>query len=496
MKPTSLLALAQGFKTVPAPLQAAYEAQLAERDEPLDAVKEHEARSVIRLVDALQTHGATSPRAFEGFVFSFRIPQISSEFDLLKICDGAVVDVELKIEDVGRDRIERQLTRNRYYLAPLERTTYTFTYVAEENALYEMGEDGELVTASMERLAQVLGSLGRPYEGRVEDLFKASNYLVSPLNDTDRFLEGSYFLTNHQAQIKASFRTACREAAGQRPVVFLVYGSAGTGKSLLLYDLAKSLDVAGQACIIHCGLLSEGHELLEQRQDRFHIISAKGMERIDLAQYGALLVDEAQRLWPSQLQRIVNCAVDHNLPLYLSLGRRQVVAEGGVERDAERIVRALFSQVSVWELSRKIRTNKALADFIRALFGMPGHPKTVATRDVKVSSADGAQGAQDLVEAYRAEGYQFIAYTDPASGEPSLDEVDVDGCPCASEVIGQEFDKVVMVVGARFSARDGSLYQQLLFQGLTRARTKIALVVLDNQELLARLLGILTPITR
>ena len=239
MKPTSLLALAQGFKTVPAPLQAAYEAQLAERDEPLDAVKEHEARSVIRLVDALQTHGATSPRAFEGFVFSFRIPQISSEFDLLKICDGAVVDVELKIEDVGRDRIERQLTRNRYYLAPLERTTYTFTYVAEENALYEMGEDGELVTASMERLAQVLGSLGRPYEGRVEDLFKASNYLVSPLNDTDRFLEGSYFLTNHQAQIKASFRTACREAAGQRPVVFLVYGSAGTGKSLLLYDLAK-----------------------------------------------------------------------------------------------------------------------------------------------------------------------------------------------------------------------------------------------------------------
>lgn len=493
MKPTSLLALAQGFKTVPAPLLAAFEAQLAEREEPLDSVKEHEARSVIRLVEALQAHGAASPRCFEGFAFSFRIPQISSEFDLLKICDGAVVDIELKIEDVGRDRIERQLTRNRYYLAPLERTTYTFTYVVDENRLYEMGEDGVLQVSSMDSLASLLGMLGRPYQGRIEDLFKASNYLVSPLNDTDRFLEGSYFLTNHQAQIKASFAAACKEAAGEQPVVFLVYGSAGTGKSLLLYDLAKSLEVEGQACIVHCGLLSEGHELLNKRQDRFHIISAKGIERVDLREYGALLVDEAQRLWPSQLKRIVSTATAANQPLYLSLGRRQVTSQNGVGQDAEEIVRSLFSQVSVWELSRKIRTNRALADFIRALFGIGGHPKTVATRDVKVSSADGVQGAQSLVEAYRSEGYQFIAYTDPASGEPSLDEIDTDGCPCASEVIGQEFDRVVMVVGARFSAGDSSLYQQLLFQGLTRARNKIALVVLDNPQLLVRLLQLLAP---
>ena len=114
MKPTSLLALSQGFKTVPSHLLGAFEAQLCEREEPLDSVKEHEARSVVQLVESLQQSGATSPRHFEGFVFSFRIPQISSEFDLLKICDGAVVDIELKIEDVGRDRIERQLTRNRY----------------------------------------------------------------------------------------------------------------------------------------------------------------------------------------------------------------------------------------------------------------------------------------------------------------------------------------------------------------------------------------------
>jgi hypothetical protein len=47
------------------------------------------------------------------------------------------------------------------------------------------------------------------------------------------------------------------------------------------------------------------------------------------------------------------------------------------------------------------------------------------------------------------------------------------------------------VVGARFSTPESDFYRQLLFQGLTRARSKIALVVLDNPELLAHLLGIL-----
>lgn len=489
MKPASLLALSQGFKTVPAGLLPAFEAQLSEREEPLDTIKEHEARSVVRLVEQLQGCGAGTPRCLEGFVFSFRIPQISSEFDLLKVCEGAVVNIELKIEDVGLERIEHQLTRNRYYLAPLERTTYTFTYVVEGNRLYEMGPDAVLHSVAFERLVHVLGSLGRPYDGRVEDLFKVSNYLVSPLNDTARFLEGSYFLTNHQAQIKASFQAVCREAAGRQPVVFLVYGSAGTGKSLLLYDLAKSLDGVGVACVIHCGLLSEGHELLNAQQKRFRIISAKGMEHVSLEPYGVLLVDEAQRLWPSQLERLVRTAVERNMALYLSLGRRQVVSEGNVERNAERIVRGLCSQVSVWELSRKIRTNKALANFIRALFAFSGHPRSVATHDVKISSADGPAGAAALVEAYRSEGYQYISYTDPASGEPVLDDIDPLDCPCASEVIGQEFDRVVMVVGPRFSAPDSGLYRQLLFQGLTRARNQIALVVLDNPALLSRLLG-------
>lgn len=142
------------------------------------------------------------------------------------------------------------------------------------------------------------------------------------------------------------------------------------------------------------------------------------------------------------------------------------------------------------ELSRKIRTNRELAGFVSALFGLHGPHGTARTRCVKIGAADGPEGAQALVAAYQGEGYQFIAYSDEAVGETSLDAVRVPNCPCVVEVIGQEFDRVVMVVDAHFSTGD-RLYQQLLYQGLTRARERLALVVLDNDALLGRLLEIL-----
>ncbi|MBP3893921.1 MAG: hypothetical protein J6D34_07775 [Atopobiaceae bacterium] len=491
MKPVNLVVLAQGFISVPDSFLPSFEAQLSERDERLDSVKRHEAQSVIDLVQDLQAHGATDPSIFEGFSFSFRIPQISSEFDLLKITASHVVNIELKIEDVGGERIEHQLARNRYYLAPLERTTHTFTYVANTGTLFELQDNGTFEQASMGRLATLLASLDEPYLDRVEDLFKASNYLVSPLNDTDRFLEGSYFLTNHQEQIKASFVTACASARDGEPVVYLVYGSTGTGKSLLLYDLARSLSMPRQIGVIHCGVLSGGHELLNSRQDLFHVLSAKGLEHVALEGYGALLVDEAQRLWPSQLRRIVATAVEHCIPLYLSFDRRYITSRAGDDRDAEQIVRETCPNVSIWELSRKIRTNRELASFLRALSNASGHPKVVNTRKVKVSYAASVSGVHDLVDTYRSEGYQYIAYADPTARESSFDVIRVTGCPSVAEVVGQEFDKVVMVMDKTYSSEDGSLYRQLLLQGLTRARDCIALVVYGDEQLLSKLLSIL-----
>lgn len=489
MKPVNLLVLAQGFQTIPPELLSGFEAQLSEREERLAAVKPHEAASVIRLVQALRESGACHLSHYEGFVFSFRIPQISSEFDLLKICDSTVVNIELKSENVGVRRMSEQLARTRHYLSPLDRTIYTFTFVSDTGRLYEATPDAGVRRVGMERLVEVLDAAGTAYEGQVEDLFRVSNYLVSPLNDTDKFCEGHYFLTNHQAQIKARFLRDCRTTDHAMPT-FMVYGSAGTGKTLLLYDLARSWEGPGKACVIHCGTLCEGHHQLNERQETFCIIPAKGCERLGLHTYGALFVDEAQRMWPSQLKHIVDIAANNHIPLYLSLDRRQVFTHAEDTYDIEKAVRTACPATIVWELSRKIRTNRELADFIRALFGLRGHERYVRTNHVKVGSAQDTESARLLVDAFRGEGYQFISLANTARDDLALDELDIPGCPNPYAVIGQEFDRVVMAVGPHISL-DSYRHRQLLYQSLTRARSEIAFVVYGNDAFLRKLLGML-----
>ena len=73
------------------------------------------------------------------------------------------------------------------------------------------------------------------------------------------------------------------------------------------------------------------------------------------------------------------------------------------------------------------------------------------------------------------------------------------------EVIGQEFDKVVMVIDKKFFYGDtGRLYNsihpnpdylfgKLLFQGLTRTREKVALIVIENFELFSKLINAIKP---
>ncbi len=491
MRGSNLLTLTRGLESVPEELLAPFEAQLSEREEPLDGVKPHEAACIRAVVEELREAGLRGGRFFDGFAYSFRIPQISSEFDLLKVSDDAVLNVELKAEGVGEARIAHQLRRNRHYLSPLARRIHTFTYVMATSSWFEMGEDHNLVRVDVRRLVDALHSMGKAYEGRLEDLFRASDYLVSPLNDTEKFLGGEYFLTNHQEQIKSSFLRACEQArdVAEQPA-YIVYGSAGTGKSLLLYDLAKSIPSDGSICVVHCGVLVEGHRRLNESQGAFEVVSAKGSERRDFSGYGAVLVDEAQRMWPSQLRGIVGAVCKLGLPLFVSLDRRQVLDADWERGNVEDIISAMIPQARVWHLSRKVRTNRQLTGFVRTLFGLRGRRQAARTRHVKIAYAEGSVQACELVNAFRGCGYEYVQL-----GIEVPEELLMDGCLTTNASVGQEFERVVMAVGPQFvpegnCSRDASIYRNHVFQGVTRARSDLALVVYDNPALLARLLQI------
>ena len=91
-----------------------YENILSARNEVLK-VKEHEFENLIHLVELLCQNGV-SIRELEGFYYSYTIRQIGKEFDLLKIRKNeAVLNIELKSQDVPLEKIEKQLLKNQHY---------------------------------------------------------------------------------------------------------------------------------------------------------------------------------------------------------------------------------------------------------------------------------------------------------------------------------------------------------------------------------------------
>nr|WP_315396337.1 hypothetical protein [uncultured Duganella sp.] len=91
-----------------------------------------------------------------------------------------------------------------------------------------------------------------------DSLFDPSDYLVSPFNSTAKFLAGKYFLTLQQAEIKNKTTDSFNSLKAAKFISII--GGAGTGKTLLIFDIAKHLIASKKKpLIIHCGQLNHGH---------------------------------------------------------------------------------------------------------------------------------------------------------------------------------------------------------------------------------------------
>jgi type IV secretory pathway VirB4 component len=175
---------------------------------------------------------------FDAFYVGYKIPQIGKEFDLLRFGKNFLVNIELK-KTCTEVKVRNQLLRNRYYLESIGRQVYGFTYVSDTATLYYLQDDKNLVKVHLSSLRDLLYKQEVNRVEVVDDLFDPSDYLVSPFNSTRKFLNNEYFLTHQQEDVKDQI---IKYLAGPKTPKFVsVIGSAGTGKTLLIYDIAKEL---------------------------------------------------------------------------------------------------------------------------------------------------------------------------------------------------------------------------------------------------------------
>ena len=190
------------------------------------------------------------------YYLGYSIPQIGKEFDLLRFGTDSIINIEIKT-DCSLEKVLKQQQRNQYYLSFLGKELLIYTYLSDSKKLYKLisSVDGnKLMEISISELYQKLFKQQTVYIKDIDNLFNPSDFLISPFNSTDKFMEDKYFLTVQQETIYSEILKKLEDCTSR---FIALTGSAGTGKTLLTYHIAKHAMFRGEkVLILHCGPLN------------------------------------------------------------------------------------------------------------------------------------------------------------------------------------------------------------------------------------------------
>ena len=430
------------------------------------------------------------------FFYSFQIPRLGKEFDLLQIKDNHIVNIELKSGVVSDQAIRKQLIQNRYYLSVLGRPIQSYTYISSQNRLVRLTHHDHIVDADWERLCEDLQKEGTNYEGNIEDLFRAELYLISPITDPVRFLKKEYFLTSQQRDIE---KKILRDIYAKQSGCFWFSGIPGTGKTLLLYDIAMKLSVRHRICMVHCEENGEKWRILHERLQRIDFLAdeqirieeRKAGTQIPLEKYRGILVDEAHLLSKDKIERLLELSKEQ--PVIFSSDSEDVISSE--EMDKENI-KKLENQtdIKVFRLTNRIRTNAELSTFIQNMMHLPPRMNSRGYPHIFVVYANDDVEAENLLSDYIKQGYQWVERE-----ESELQEAQTD---LKMQAV-RDMDKIVLLLDERYYydeegylraacfMKNGSSYVRKIFHRLNHAKESIALVVKKNEKVYNTLLDLL-----
>ena len=272
-------------------------------------------------------------------------------------------------------------------------------------------------------------------------------------------------------------------------------GRPGTGKTLLLYDVAKELSLVDKTLVIHCGKLADGQERLNKCIKNFRVISTSELKSnfSVINGYRYVLLDETHRIYSRQFDDICKNACARGSVCIFSSDPGQVLSQSEIKNAICQKIHEL-PLTAEYELSERFRTNKELASFITAVRNLNKKPQCkMDYSSVTVTYAGSTREAQTLIEYFRNKGYVFINYSKSNVNRSPYSQYEEDYD--THHVIGQEFDNVLILMDRSFyhdangilqgipHPNPDYLYPNLFYQGISRVREKIALVIVNAPDL-------------
>lgn len=322
--------------------------------------------------------------------------------------------------------------------------------------------------------------------------------MISPFNNTEKFLNNEYFLTDHQENIKKDILNLIENNTDNKYIC--ITGNAGTGKTLLTYDIAKTLSLDKYILVIHCGILNEGHEkimnIVEDKESNIRICSIKELKDspkyIEL--FDVVIFDEAQRIEKNMFLSIVN----NNNNLIFSYDINQFLKENEV-LDISKELKSLNKKVTDFKLTNKIRTNEEMASFIKNLFKIGSCKKQLTYNNISIEYFNDKHLVEPYIKYLEVENWKFINYSASMHTTESISYLKSLSETTAHKVLGQEFKKVVFIMDDNFEydTNDKLTFKTtyyslhgMLYQIVTRVVNELKIIVLNNEDLYFKLLRI------
>lgn len=420
----------------------------------------------------------------------------SEQFDILRFAKDSILNIELKSQypKDGLDGIYDQLDRHTYLLNTLGKDVFAYTFVLSTNELFKI-EQEKLVKVDF---GDVANNIEEDYiEENSLKFIDVSTIMISPYSEPDKFLMSRYFLNHDQREIR---KLILRKNKGK----FSISGGAGTGKSLVLFDLAKEFNKNQSILYIFVASIKDTSQLSVKYGFLFKSISeVKKWSINDYNKFDVILIDEAQRLSRDQYDVFINSTAT----IIFSVDKEQVLKHNEKSEDIQALLEA-NPNVENHTLTDRVRSDKSLSTFIKKLFDLKARrlepmefPKVNAVYFTDVEDARKFIKNCEEVENYCC--IEIAEYTTVVSRVKKRKQILSDS-ENGFTVIGREYDNVLIPIDervyynedAKLIAVTNEYYPYLeinnLFEGITRVKQNLLFVVINNTAMFKTIQEIIT----
>jgi hypothetical protein len=271
----------------------------------------------------------------------------------------------------------------------------------------------------------------------------------------------------------------------------VIQGSAGSGKTLVLFDLAKKYIKDNlKVVIVFCAPLENDREISNLLNIRISSVRNFNFENIE---EDVVMVDESQRLYQNQLNKLLKLK---NKKIIWSFDSSQTLHPEEDKLDFKTNIETNASFLFT-HLEGKIRYDPVMASFIkkflenkRARVTPHNYPR------VKVHYSSNKKSAKQYITKMDQNGFTCIEptpYVTKNTGVTERSKISIYSKD-VHHVIGREYDNVLFVLDCNYSFDNDGLhgsypsyypYKEIseVFESLTRVRNNLMILIVSNTKL-------------